>query len=171
MPLCVEPDCGRRRFPRHNFIASWEKLSTAAERSHRIRQLATGRLVSRTTSGLPAWRRQRRGSLSRRAGHETAVTELLPDYSRARPRFRCVAPYHPVPRGAPGAAQTPAGLPTDRTICAKPKGERSIWQSTKISALGNRTAKVTGRSCGSLSRSPLLGGSSLPGSYRCFGNR
>ena len=34
-------------------------------------------------------------------------------------------------------------LPTDRN-CAKPKGERSIWQSTKISALRNRTAKVTG---------------------------
>src|SRR5262249_37133042 len=38
-------------------------------------QPATGLLVSGTTSGRPASRRQRRKSLSRRAGDETAVAE------------------------------------------------------------------------------------------------
>ncbi len=87
------PYCGRRRSARHNFIASWEKLSTAL-----IMQLATGPLVSRTTSGLPASRRQRREPLSRGAGDETAVAEtsdrtthVLGQNVRRENRFRCVA--------------------------------------------------------------------------------
>src|SRR5215813_2744700 len=36
------------------------------------------------------------------------------------------------PRCPPSGSSTRPGLPADRTICAKPKGERSIWQSTKI---------------------------------------
>jgi len=51
------------------------KTVYSAERSDRIMQPATGLLVSGTTSGRPASRHQRRKSLSRRAGDETAVAE------------------------------------------------------------------------------------------------
>ncbi len=94
------PYCGRRRSARHNFIASWEKLSTAL-----IMQLATGPLVSRTTSGLPASRRQRREPLSRGAGDETAVAETSDRTTRVlgqetetgTPFPMCRVPYNPVP--------------------------------------------------------------------------
>ena len=162
------PYCGRRRSARHNFIASWEKLSTAL-----IMQLATGPLVSRTTSGLPASRRQRREPLSRGAGDETAVAEtsdrttrvLGQENVRREHRFQCVTSrIIRSPAVRLERVKHPLGLPTDRTICAKPKGKRSIWQSSerKVDGVDHVAHSHACR---------FLGERSLPGSFRCFGNR
>src|SRR5437763_9123133 len=96
---CVEPLL--RQTARHSpqLYSELEKTVYSAERSHRIMQLATGPLMSRTTSGLPASRRQRHESLSRGGGDETAVAEtsdrsthvLGHENVRREHRFRCVA--------------------------------------------------------------------------------
>jgi hypothetical protein len=82
---------GSPRSRRHNFIASWEKLSTAAERSPRITQLAIGTLHERPTgveTSTP-WGRYRGGEGTCCRGHRVS------DVSR---------PVSSGPRGAPGAA-------------------------------------------------------------------
>jgi hypothetical protein len=76
----------------------------------------------------------------------------------------CRVPYNPVPAVRLERVKHPLGLPTDRTICAKPKGERSIWQSSerKVDGVDHVAHSHACR---------FLGECSLPGSFRCFGNR
>jgi hypothetical protein len=162
------PYCGRRRSARHNFIASWEKLSTAL-----IMQLATGPLVSRTASGLPASRRQRRESLSRGAGDETAVAEtsdrtthvLGQENVRREHRFQRVASrIIRSPRCVWSGLNTRWGYRLTEQSAQKAKGERSIWQSSE--------RKVDGLDHVAHSHACRFSGEcSLPGSFRYFGNR
>ena len=100
---------GSPRSRRHNFIASWEKLSTAAERSHRITQLAIGTLHERPTgveTSTP-WGRYRGGEGTCCRGISDRTTHHVLGQENVRREHRVSDVSRPVssgPRGAPGAA-------------------------------------------------------------------
>ena len=102
---------------------------------------------------------------------ETAIGEHLTGLLTSSAKKMCDGntvsdlsrPYNSAPRSALAALKHPLGYRLGRTISAKPKGERSIGQSSD--------RKVDGADHVAQSRAyRCLEELSAPGSYRCFGN-